>query len=269
MKTRSRLLLSLLFIAFTLIPTYALDTTITISQTAASANTLADKPVANLCDGQEDTSWGVDLVSTVPSNSSAWVELELAADSFIYGLEISSCLAPDTMLTIYYENNGLARAFTGAQFTGLQATGRFLPLTFDQVITRKIILKLTGGTGLSLIGEVKVKGKPAAALLQKITPVSLAASDNTSFFATEDLLIDGLVRSYWRTKPDLDWDDLKKEVHQALVAEYGCKHNLLATDNLSTGDVIFNLGQMCSLETMRLYFTPVAHGDVTLYGCLL
>ena len=155
----------ILTISLFVIPVYADHRYVTIDYVLGSATTNPAQPVGYLIDGKAGTSWGIK-----PGSNFAHAELYLQEKALIYGLELTGTLAPETELTIEYEQEGQWYPFLASHFTTLPANG-LLDLSYDRVETKALRLSLRGsGMSSSYLSEVRVRGEDSQHLRRRISP---------------------------------------------------------------------------------------------------
>jgi len=178
------------------IPTYADNRYIPIDRVLGSVTTNPTQPVGHLIDGDTGTSWGIK-----PGSNSAHAELYLKEKALIYGLELIGNLAPQTELTIEYEQEGQWYPFLASCFNTIPENG-LLDLSYDRVETSALRLSLRGsGVSTSSLTEVGVRGVESKHLRRRISPQAVFTTADTQKYAPAEHLTDGNTYTIWRTTP--------------------------------------------------------------------
>jgi RHS repeat-associated protein len=197
MKKLVSLMITILMLGLLATTSWAVTGEIAVTQVLGSSNTAPTGPVSFLIDGNPGTSWNTNDPSTGP----AWAVLQLKEMVMIDGLQLYG--AYTGKLTVeYWQNNGWHSFLAAHSMTGTNRSYGWNPidLSYDRIATDRIRLYLTTdqATKLGGIGEVKVFGRSAANILQRIEPVSVSTSTRTQYGYPSSYLFDHNTYTEWR-----------------------------------------------------------------------
>jgi RHS repeat-associated protein len=200
---------------------------IAVTEVTGSANTADAGPVQYLNDGNPGTAWR----SAGETSGPLWAELRLGQTVIVDGLQIYGQFQGD--LTVeYWQDNGwhpfmAARDIPG---TSMSYGWNLIDLSYDRIAAAKIRISLSAAqaTQLGGIGELKVLGRRAADLLQKLEPVSAGNSSRSQYEYPAGYLFDHNTYTDWR-------------VYAGYPAE---------------AESVADLGESCAIERIKVYTSP-------------
>jgi RHS repeat-associated protein len=227
MKKFIIIILTIFMLGLAAISAQAASGEIAVTAVTGSANTADAGPVQYLNDGNPGTAWR----SAGETSGPLWAELRLGQTVIVDGLQIYGQFQGD--LTVeYWQDNGwhpfmAARNIPG---TSMSYGWNLIDLSYDRIAAAKIRISLSAAQAAQLggIGELKVLGRTAADLLQKLEPVSVGNSSRSQYEYPAGYLFDHNTYTDWR-------------VYAGYPAE---------------AESVADLGENCAIERIKVYTSP-------------
>ena len=196
MKKLVSLWITILMVGLMTAASWAATEEIAVTQVLGSSNTAPTGPVGFLVDGDPGTAW----VTSQETPGPAWAVLQLKETARVDGIQLyGPCYGKLTVE--YWQDNGWHSFLAARSIDAMNNSGwNLIDLSYDRVATDKIRLSLTSDQGMKLggIGEIKVLGRSAADMLQRLEPVQVSTSSRTQYGYPSTYLFDHNTYSDWR-----------------------------------------------------------------------
>jgi len=255
LKTTGILLLALLTagVAAYGVPGAALE----VESALNSVTTDAVRPCSYALDGDPSTEWGL-------AENAAYgrLEITLSTENLIYGLVLHATVTSDTRLDFEFQQDGRWVPFVAASLSEVNATGLFVDLSYDRVVSDRIALVLSGDDAdLSSVQEVEVRGVAPQTIRHRIRPTGVTVSENASYFEPVQSLTDGNPRTSWSGAWNGDWPE-NADIAQKMLKDIS-KEDRRSPHHSSDADAQLELGEKYNIEEIRLYVTDMERGSIT------
>ena len=226
MKKIISLVIAILMLGLAATASWAGTGEIAITQVLGSSNTAATGPVQYLVDNNPGTAW----CSANDTTGPLWTELQLSETVIVDGLQIYGHYQGNLKIE-YWQNNGWHSFLSARSLDGANSSygWNLMDLSYDRIATSRLRLSLSADQPGKLggIGEVKVLGRRAADVLQRLEPLSVGDSTRSQYGYSAGYLFDHDTYTDWRV--------------------YGG-----SPDAQSVGD----LGESCSIGRIKIYTSP-------------
>ncbi len=238
--------------ALILVGAWCYGQTIAISKLDFSSTLQGQSLGAELIDGRADT--GIRFAG----GTTGWIDVSLAGPYLVgkAGLLIQG--GDDVVVHWQYETNGTYRDFFSRQ------SGNDWDLSFEKLVTDTIRLSIEAADLSQVqINELTIQGRDVGTIWNRIQPVAVKGTPDSSSFYPVSNLFDGKVGTSWKTRPtaDDDWDDddARRFFHDKTDGHWGTCSDW--------GSVAWaDLGAGKHLHRIDVYFDDTARSTVIVQG---
>ena len=225
MKKLITIIITIVMLGLLTVTAQAATREIVITSVTGSSNAADTRPVQYLIDGNPGTAWSSAKATTGP----LWTELQLSDTVIVDGLQIYGQYQGNLKVE-YWQNNEWHSFLAAENIFGNSGYGwNLIDLSYDRIATNKLRLTLTADQAIKLggIGEIRVLGRTATDMLQRLEPVSVSDSSRSQYGYPASYLFDHDTYTDWRV--------------------YG---------GSSDAQSVADLGENCTIGRIKVYTSP-------------
>ncbi len=170
-----------------------------VNYLTSSINTKVNNPAESSADDDTSSYWSVEGIY-------GWIDIELANESFIYGICIDSNIEPESRYVVYFEAGDKYIPFAEGQLKDGIYRNEFIDLSYDAVTTGKIRISVYGvNASSSKLYEIKVFGRNSREISHKLKVAEIESDDWSMWYTQEDNLIDNNTMTKWYSSSFNNW----------------------------------------------------------------
>jgi len=221
----------------------------------ASGNTMLANPPALANDGVPNT------YVSFKKGSSSWLKIKLSDKKLIKAIKIDGEIPASISGSTGYFQGGVQKIFPSGYFS--RHSGELIvDVGRSRVVTDTLYVSFSGEDLDQLkINEIEVQAEDADDVYFRKPLIVSDASDNTSYHAPEQQLVDGLPGTYWGVRSPEEWGKLHWFVQNSLKErfKYNRKHA-----KWQEGFVQLEMETPGAADVLKIFVTDEAEGDLSL-----